>query len=187
MVCVVGRMMCHCGVSLPVYYYYLATIINRAARKERIIGCMKPTIAVVRAVGVRFVRQTIRPLLIAGALLAILLVSVGGWLTTQSAWWWLLEALCIAGSLVFVALTVSLLVLLRVVDPAQTTEQKQAVKAFVAELQWAAETLHTPQPVIIYRVVRDIVRPRSDSFIATTAQASKALAADFAQLRRLFS
>ena len=48
---------------------------------------MKPTITLVRAIGTEFVRRSVRPLIILGSIAAVVLLGVGGYLTTLNAWW----------------------------------------------------------------------------------------------------
>lgn len=115
-----------------------------------------------------------------------MLLGFGGWLTTQNAWWWLLEVVFIVGSLLFAFLVIVVNVILRWTEPVLTETQKQAVGGFVDKLERVAENLQTPQIVIIYYVVRDIIRPRPDSFIASVSRDSKALAPDFVRLRNEF-
>jgi hypothetical protein len=147
---------------------------------------MKPTFNAVRAVGVEFVRRSLRPLVIAGVVAAVVLLAVGGWLTTVNAWWWVLEAVFIFGAVVFAVLVIVARVVIRVADPPQTKDQKRAVRSYVDKLQRVAENLQTPQFVILFRVVRDTIRPRQDGFIETVAHDSKTLGPDFAALVKLF-
>jgi MFS family permease len=147
---------------------------------------MQPTITVIRAIGVEFAHRAVRPLVIGGALLAVVLLAFGGWLVSQNAWWWIFEAIFILGSLLFVALVVAVRIILRKVAPPLSKTQKQAVAGFVDKLERVAENLQTPQIVIVYYVIRDAIRPRSDGFIETVSRDSKELAPDFSNLRNQF-
>jgi hypothetical protein len=146
---------------------------------------MKPTITVVRAVGVEFARRIVRPLMAIGIVAAVALLGLGGWLTTQNTWWWLLEIVFISGSLVLLALIIAVNVVLRRVEPALSKTQRRAVVSFVNKLQRVAENIRTPQVIIIYYIIRDAVRPRPGNFIETVSRDSKTLAPDFAKLRRI--
>jgi hypothetical protein len=148
---------------------------------------LRPTLDAVRAVGAEFGRRALRPLIVLGAIVAVLLLAGGGWLTVVNPWWWFLEAALILIVLVFVAAAVAARIALRVAEPPQNAEQRQAVASFVDKMQRVAENLHTPQLVILYRVVRDTVRPRANGFIETVARDSKSLAPDFRQLLERFS
>jgi hypothetical protein len=147
---------------------------------------MKPTISATRAIGTEFARRKLRPLIIAGAVVAVCLLGLGGWLIARSVWWWLLEIIFIGGSLLFALLVIITLVILQKLRPALSNAQKQAATAFVDKLERVAENIQTPQIVIIYYVVRDTIRPRPDNFIETVARDSKALAPDFAKLCKQF-
>lgn len=150
---------------------------------------MKPTIAVVRAIGAEFTRRALKPMLITGLIVGIVLLAVGGWLITKSAWWWIFEVICICAMLIFLTLAVSAQFIVSKFAPQQSREQKQAVGLFVDKLERVAENLQTPQFVILFRVVRDIVRPPSgdnESFIVSVSRESKSLKPDFEQLRRQF-
>jgi MFS family permease len=147
---------------------------------------MKPTITVIRAIGTEFARRILRPLILTGAVVAVILLSVGGWLTTQSGWWWLLEFVFICGTLLFVTLIIAVQFILRRVTPPLSKLQKKSVASFVDKLERVAENVQTPQIVIIFYVIRDILRPRAGNFIETVAHDSKTLAPDLARLRREF-
>jgi MFS family permease len=144
---------------------------------------MKPVITVIRAIGAEFARRALRPLMIIGAIVAIVLLAIGGWLTTQNAWWWLLEAVFICGALLFVFLIVAVKLILNRIEPLLTKTQRHAVGAFVDKLERVAEHIQTPQIVILYYVIRDTIRPRPGNFIETVSRDSKTLAPDFAKLR----
>jgi len=77
-------------------------------------------------------------------------------------------------------------VLLRGLEPRQTVDQKRAVESFVDKMERVSEHLQTPQLVIVFRVLRDMFRPRQDSFIKRVAEDSKTLAPDFKRLQALF-
>lgn len=118
--------------------------------------------------------------------MVVALLFLGGWLTTQSAWWWLLQALFIVVGLLFLALAVTVHIILKIVAPGLTKRQKKAVGSFVSKLERVAEHLQTPQFVIIYYVVRETISPRRDGFIESVSRDSTSLAPDFTALRREF-
>jgi hypothetical protein len=148
---------------------------------------MNTTFTVVRAIGAEFARRLLGPLTLTGAIAAVLLLAIGGWLTTINVWWWFLEAAFIIFTVVFVVLWVVSRLLLRLADPPQSGDQRQLVRSFVDKLERVSENLKTPQPVIIYRVIRDTIRPRKDNFIETVSRDSKSLAPDFLGLIKRFT
>lgn len=148
---------------------------------------MKPTIRAVRAIGAEFIRRAIKPILLAGAGALAVSVALGIWLVVAvSAWWWLLLAPILFVAVVFTVLAIIVRVAVKLADSVQNREQKAAVTGYVDRLQRVAENLQTPQFVILYRVVRDVVQPRPDGFIATMSRDSRTLAPDFKQLVALF-
>ena len=150
--------------------------------------CMKPTITLIRAIGTEFVRRTIRPLIILGTIAAVVLLGIGGYLTTINAWWGILEAAIVVSVLVFVALSIIVRIMIRVVDPPQSTTQRQAVRKYVDKLQRVSDHLQTPQPVVLFRVIRDTIWPREEnpSFIETVSKDTKTLTPDFVELQKEF-
>ncbi len=147
---------------------------------------IKTTFDAVRAIGAEFSRRTLRPVVLIGAAVLAVLIALGGWLTTVSPWWWLLEVPLLFGAVVFTVLVLIARTAIRVADPPQTIDQKDAVRNYVDKLQRIAENLQTPQFVILYRVVRDIASPRSGGYIETVSNDSKSLAPDFTQLLEQF-
>jgi NADH:ubiquinone oxidoreductase subunit 6 (subunit J) len=139
----------------------------------------------VRAIGVVFARRTIRPFVIIGAVVLVGLLGLGGWLASNNAWWWLLEAVFIVATLLFAGLVIAVHWLLRRVAPPMSRSQRQAVEAFVDKLERVAEHLQTPQFMIVYYVIRDTLRPRPGGFITQVTHDSRTLHSDFAKLQRL--
>jgi hypothetical protein len=98
-----------------------------------------------------------------------------------------IEAVLIVYAMVCALLIVCFGLLLRLLRPDLTASQHQAVGAFVDKLERTSENLQTPQPVIIFRVVRDIVRRNGEqSFIASLSRDTRSLAPDFIELQKSF-
>lgn len=147
---------------------------------------MNPTIAVVRAIGTEFVRRSLWPLTLIGGSVVLVLVGLGGWLTTLNVWWWLLETVFLMLAIAYLIITVAVWTIIKLVRPDMTKSQRTAVGNYVDKLQRVADNVQTPQPVLLFRVVRDVVRPRQDGFIETVSRDSKGLAPDFVSLIRKF-
>ena len=149
---------------------------------------MKPTINTVRAIGAEFVRRSIRPLIIIGSLTAVVLLGMGGYLTTINAWWGILEAAIVIGVLIFIVLSILVRVLIRLADPPQSVEQRHAVRQYVDKLQRVSDHLQTPQFIVLFRVVKDTIYPRSEgeSFIEKVSKDTKTLTPDFTDLQQKF-
>jgi hypothetical protein len=148
---------------------------------------MKPTLTVARAIGAEFTRRKLRPLLILITVVTVVLLVLGAWLISRNPWWWFLEATFIIFCLLAMVLAVAAQVALRVADPPQNNDQRQAVGGFVDKLERVADSLQTPQLVIVYRVIRDTLRPRERTYVETVSRDSKSLAPDFVQLLKHFS
>lgn len=147
---------------------------------------MKSIPLVVRAVGAEFARRLLLPLIIAGVIVGLILHVLGGWLVTQNAWWWLLESVFVLGTLLFVGLVVLARLAIRLFAPQQDGAQRKAVRSYVDKLQRVSEVIGTPKFLLLFYVVRDVFRPSSDGFIATTSNDSKTLHSDFLALLRMF-
>lgn len=118
--------------------------------------------------------------------MASILLALGGWLTTQNPWWWILEALCIVGVVIFVVLSIAVHLMLRAVAPPLTKHQKRSVVIFVNKLERVAEHVRMPQPVIIFYVIRETIWPKQGGFVETISNDSQTLAPDFKKLRDQF-
>ena len=148
---------------------------------------MIPTVKLVRAVAAEYVRRTIQPLLIAGAVVAVILASSGIWLVAGvSLWWWLFLAPVLSLCWGYAIVSVVILLVVRAVDAVQTPGQKQAVKDYTDMLERTAEHTRMPYMLILLLIAKDVLWPRPDGFVATVSRDSKSLAPDFIRLMRLF-
>lgn len=148
---------------------------------------MKSHIATIRAVTVEFAMQFIRPFLWWGlGIIGGLLVIVSTLAFTVSQWWWLLAIptflLGLVGAVVwlivrFIALQLS---------PQLNAQQKTATKKFVTKIHNVTETIQTPYPLIIFRIVKDIITRTDAGLIQEVTQQSTTLRPDFEDLRKLF-
>lgn len=148
---------------------------------------MQSNITLIRAIGSEFIIRKYRSLVLVLAIVAVAVLALMIWLITLSAWWWLLAAPVI--SLVIIGVLVALLVrvIIRAASPVLTKQQTKDVKDFVDKLERVADNLQTPAFIILFRVVRDTVRPRDKTFIQSMAEDSTTLHTDFATLQRKFA
>lgn len=77
-------------------------------------------------------------------------------------------------------------VLIQIAIPAMTKVQKNGVKDFVDKLERVAENIQTPPFMILFRIVRDTIRPRDKTFIQSVAEETASLSPDFLALQKLF-
>lgn len=147
---------------------------------------MNSYVKVVRAVGgefaVRKLRDAALPFVIAGGIL----LAVCLWLTTISAWWWLLAAMVLVAELLLVATWTLVYLVVRRFRPRETKDQKRAVRDFVDKLERVTGNVGTPMFIIVFRVVRDIIRPSKTTYIQTVANDSTTLHKDLLALQKLF-
>lgn len=139
---------------------------------------------VARAVGAEFVHRKYRSIVVSYSVVSLVFLAVSFWLTTISAWWWLLTILVTAFVLVGVMILTIIRIIIKRVRPGLTDTQSTTVSAFVDKLERVANNLQTPMFIIVYRVVRDIIRPGNASFVRTVAEDSTTLHTDFADLQR---
>jgi hypothetical protein len=147
---------------------------------------MNKTILATRAVAAEFGARLVRPLILIGICLLVVLHGIGGWLTTVHAWWWLLESLFIFATIVFVVLVIGSQLVLRIIAPDVTRAQKRAIKEFVDKFERVTGSAGTPKILLLYYIVRDSVQKRKNGFIVTAARDSTTLHTDFASLCNLF-
>jgi hypothetical protein len=140
----------------------------------------------IRAIATELANRVFVPVALTSAGLSILLVGGVMWLSTIGQLWLLLlvpvvMAICVAiGVLTIIKLT------LITIRPAQTAVQKNAVAAYVKNLQRLSEITQTPRVVLLFRVVRDASAPSKDGFVGTLTHDTIALKKYFQALQKLF-
>ena len=152
-----------------------------------ILGTMKPSIQVIRAVGASFANRVFYPVLITCIVLTTGTAVVVVWLTTLSQWWWLLGIPVVMGICVLIGVLAITKLVIRTVTPIQTKPQKHAVKLFVDKLQRLSEATQTPKFILLFRIVRDIAAPSEKGYIGELARDTLSLKQDYNQLVQLFS
>jgi hypothetical protein len=100
---------------------------------------MNATFLAVRAIGAEFARQLWVSSFIISGITGAILVALLLWLTSLSAWWWLLALPIGVGLSVAVALLIVFHLLINYVRPVLSSQQKKEVKSFVGRLQFVSE------------------------------------------------
>lgn len=146
---------------------------------------MKSYVLSIRAIGSEFARRLWMQFLPISLVAAAALIALQLWLASLSSWWWLL--VIPISIFIGVGLVVGFVfrMLISYVRPAQTTEQKSKVRNFVDKLQFVNEITGTPKLIILFRVIRSIAAPSSDSFLKDIVETKK-LRADFQSITRDF-
>lgn len=144
-------------------------------------------VSLIRAIGSEFLRRKYRAVLVVFVIAALIALGLVAWLVSISAWWWLLAVPVIIGVLIGIVIAAVMKVLIRIAIPTMTKVQKNGVKDFVDKLERVAENIQTPPFMILFRIVRDTIRPRDKTFIQSVAEDSSSLRSDFLALQKLFN
>ncbi len=148
---------------------------------------MKSQIRLIRAVGGEFLARKYKSLLLASVIISALLLALSVWLTTVNVWWWIFAVVVIVFIILGIVITIAGWIILGVLRPELTREQKTATGRFVDKLERVAENLQMPMFMIIFKVALDIIRPKEKTFIKTVAEDSTTLHEDFIQLSKFFA
>jgi hypothetical protein len=140
---------------------------------------MNPTIKALRAIGTEFAWRIYKPLLILVGSIIIVLVGISIWLTTISAWWWILCILFFIILLVAAFIFTAIGMLISTIRPAQNKAQAMQVKKFVDTIQTVADVASTPKSVILFRIIRDLISKREDSYTRRISSETLAMQHDF--------
>ena len=147
---------------------------------------MKPFVLALRAIGAEFVIRLCIPIAVIILAGFALLMASAYWLTTFSGWWWLLFIPITSLFIVLCTVGFVVLMLVRFVRPLQTKAQQKAVKQFVDKLQGVAEIVGTPKFIVLFRVVRSIAAPSSNTYLSNLVE-DRELAKDFREIQASFN
>ena len=146
---------------------------------------MNATFLAVRAIGAEFARQLWVSSFIISGITGAIFVALLLWLTSLSAWWWLLALPIGVGLSVAIALLIVFHLLINYVRPVLSSQQKKEVKSFVGRLQFVSEFTSTPKFIILFRVIRSIAAPKSDTYLQDIFE-TKNLQKDFRSITQSF-
>lgn len=140
---------------------------------------LNPIILAVRAISTEFATRMYLPvvLIIGGGAIAVIAVLI--WLVTISAWWWIALAPVILATITFAIAAVITGLLLSLLKPRQTHDQRTKVKRFVDALQESSEAIQTPKFIILFRLVKDIVAPTGKGYVKELASNASTLRTGF--------
>lgn len=119
----------------------------------------------IRAIGAEYATRLWRSSIYTTIIAAAVSVGLLLWLTSLSSWWWLLAIPIGIGLSVAAGLLAVFRLTIRHVRPKESQTQRELVQAFVSKLETASELVGTPKFIILFRVIRSIAAPRSDSFL----------------------
>lgn len=147
---------------------------------------MDNNIQLIRAIGSEFVLRKYRSFVVVLFIFIAVLLSGAIYLTTLSAWWWLLAVPVIGGGILLVIIAVLAGLVVKLLRPNITKMQRSSVADFVDKLERVADGLQTPPFIVLFRVVKDVVRPGKTPFLQSMAQDSTSLKSDYITLQRSF-
>lgn len=140
---------------------------------------LSPLLLAVRAISVEFAHRIYYPVSISGAAVLFVLICGSIWLVTISAWWLFLLVPVVLGFLLFSTISIIAGLVLRLIQPSVTSEQKKDIKRFVDRIQKLAEAVGTPKFVLLFRLIKDVVFPDTSGFIGELTSHTAALKPDF--------
>ena len=147
---------------------------------------MNSLILTVRALSVEFARRLILPIFIVGASALVLLTGLAIWLTSINGWWGILLGIVILWAIIFLVAATIVKVILKKLNPTQSSSQKTAVKNFVDKLQAISETIQTPKVFIVGRLVADTLNKNDNGLVRTMSNHTLTTKRDFDDIRKSF-
>jgi ABC-type bacteriocin/lantibiotic exporter with double-glycine peptidase domain len=140
----------------------------------------------IRSLAVEFIKRLYVPIAIMVSVALVVLLGLSLWLTTISDWWWILAIFVIGFALLVIVAMVIVGFIMKFASPAQTKAQKRQAKALVDKMQHLAEVTATPKFVLFFQVIRDVLAPSSNGFIASVSDDTSTLRRDFNELKDSF-
>jgi len=118
------------------------------------------------------------------SLIAALVFSI--WLTAYNAWIWVFSAVIIVWLVVLVVFAFVTTFAIGLLRPKMNANQEAAVSAFVDKVERVTDYAGTPKIIVLFKVLRDLIWPREESFILKATKDSTSLHKDFIQLSKDF-
>ena len=143
----------------------------------------------VRAVTAEYASQLLKPVLWIGTGVYVLIIGIIIWAGTASSPWWLLFTIMPTALFVIgLAIWVGIWVMAKRLAPEMNKPQRVATKKVVKQVSTVAEQLGTPRFILIFRLVKDVIFPRTtkQTFISELAETPGQLHRSFQELRKLF-
>ena len=152
-----------------------------------LIRIMNKNFLAIRAIASEYGRRLFLPIAIFVGIVAVLLIALMIWLVVLDLWWLLLAIPVMLLVAVSLAVMTILGIIIWLVSPVKTREQRRQVNAFVEKTQYLSEVTMTPKSVLLFRVVKDIVMPTKEGFVKTLASHSTTIMKDFTELANVFA
>ncbi|MBM3210519.1 hypothetical protein FJZ39_04255 [Candidatus Saccharibacteria bacterium] len=144
---------------------------------------MKPHIFAVRAIASQLVLSFVVPLFF---IYLAAVTAFGGivWLLAthvHELFWLLLIPLVVVAGVIGIVLLAGYIIS-KLLHPNLSLEQQKVTKEFISHVQEVAETVRTPYPLLVGRVVFDLVRYRRSPFLENFIQTSGGLHKEYASI-----
>jgi len=147
---------------------------------------IQPSLLAIRSIGAEFAHRLYLPVVVISAATAVVLLALSIWLVTINEWWLILLIL-IFGLTIFATTVLAVaLVIIKKFTPLQSKNQRKQTKSFVDKLVRVAEVTSTPKFILLFQVIKDIVKPSSDGFIGSLSYGTVSLKSDFVALKNSF-
>lgn len=147
---------------------------------------MNPLFQTTRSLAAEFAKRLYIPIAITVGAALVVLLALSIWLTTLSDWWWILTIFVIGLTLLVTGAIAVAGVIIQFASPTQTRTQKRQAKALVDKMQHLAEVTATPKFVLFFQVIRDVIAPSQNGFIASLSDDTVSLRRDFNELKDSF-
>ena len=148
---------------------------------------MNASLLAIRAIATELAYRVFKPLVIIVAIASVILIALMVWLITMSAWWLLLAVPVFIGIAVVSLLLLFSGIIIRIVSPRPTSEQKKKVAAFVDKIQRLSEVTQTPKVFLLFRAIQDVMVPSRNGFVQSMITDTTSLGGDFKDLLATFS
>jgi hypothetical protein len=148
---------------------------------------MSPAFTAIRAIGTELASRIYWPVIIAITIFCAAIIWLMIWLIMMSAWWWILAVPVFFSILVGMFACVIGLAILRAITPAQSKSQRKLVKDFVDKIQRLSDITQTPKIVLLFRTIRDSMRPEKNGLIQSVIDDTGSLKKDYEAIVDAFS
>lgn len=147
---------------------------------------MNTHVTLIRAIASNFLQRKITQPVIIFLISMVVALAITIWLTTKSGWIWLFVIVEVLLCLAIGAALIVARIIIRLVKPQLTIEQDRAVSAFVDKFERNMDTIGTPPIILQFKILKDLLFPRGESFIRSAARDGTTLHKDFIELDKKF-
>lgn len=120
-------------------------------------------------------------------IICVIAILASVWLTTVSAWWWLVAAPVLGLALLIGAAWLLVRIVIRNLATTLIGTQQRTISEFVDDLEQATEALQTPVPIVVIKLLLDLVRVRrglATTYLGTLISDSISLRDGFRKLQQ---